>query len=204
MQKSDRTTPQAPARRRRNESASIVPSRYIALLRGINVGGNNIIKMSDLRASFEALGFTEVESYIQSGNVVFCAKPANKAKLEKSIEKELCDRFGCASSVVLVGADELKAAVDQAPAGYGKQPNRYRYDVVFVREPLTTAEVLPQVSAKPGVDTVHAGEHAIYFRRLTSKAAQSHLSKLVQRPVYKFVTIRNWNTATRLLEMASA
>jgi uncharacterized protein (DUF1697 family) len=74
---------------------------------------------------------------------------------------------------------------------------------VFVKEPLTTAEVLPQISAKAGVDTVHAGEQAIYFRRLISKVSQSHLSKLVQRPVYKFVTIRNWNTTTRLLAMAS-
>jgi uncharacterized protein (DUF1697 family) len=176
---------------------------YVALLRGINVGGNNIIKMGDLRLSFEALGFTDVVTYIQSGNVVFCTKTASKARLEKSIEKTLCDRFGCASPVVLVGAEDLEAIVAQAPAGFGKQPNRYRYDVVFVKEPMTTAEVLPQISTKPGVDTVHAGEHAIYSRRLISKASQSHLSKLVQRPVYKFVTIRNWNTTTKLLAMAS-
>jgi uncharacterized protein (DUF1697 family) len=179
-------------------------NRYVALVRGINVGGNNVIKMSDLRTSFEALGFTEVASYIQSGNVLFCTESANKAKLEKSIEKALCDRFGCASSVVLVGAKELKVVVDQAPTGFGKQPDRYRYDVVFVMQPLTTAEILPQISTKLGVDTAHAGEHAIYFRRLISKAAQSHLTKLVQRPVYKFVTIRNWKTTTKLLEMASA
>jgi uncharacterized protein (DUF1697 family) len=177
--------------------------RYIALLRGINVGGNNVITMGDLRLGFEELGFTDVASYIQSGNVLFCTKAASKARLEKSIERALGDRFGCNSPVVLVSADDLKAVVAQAPAGFGKQPNRYRYDVVFVKEPLTTAEVLPQISAKAGVDTVHAGEQAIYFRRLISKASQSHLSKLVQRPVYKFVTIRNWNTTTRLLSMAS-
>jgi uncharacterized protein (DUF1697 family) len=177
--------------------------RYIALLRGINVGGNNVITMGDLRLGFEELGFTDVASYIQSGNVLFCTKAASKARLEKSIERALGDRFGCNSPVVLVSADDLKTVVAQAPAGFGKQPNRYRYDVVFVKEPLTTAEVLPQISAKAGVDTVHAGEQAIYFRRLISKASQSHLSKLVQRPVYKFVTIRNWNTTTKLLSMAS-
>lgn len=177
--------------------------RYIALLRGINVGGNNVITMGDLRLGFEELGFTDVASYIQSGNVLFCTKAASKARLEKSIERALGDRFGCNSPVVLVSAYDLKTVVAQAPAGFGKQPNRYRYDVVFVKEPLTTAEVLPQISAKAGVDTVHAGEQAIYFRRLISKASQSHLSKLVQRPVYKFVTIRNWNTTTRLLSMAS-
>jgi uncharacterized protein (DUF1697 family) len=177
---------------------------YVALLRGINVGGNNLIKMCDLRTCFEDMGFTRTQTYIQSGNVLFCTKAANKSKLEKSIEKALCDRFGCASSVVLVSAEELKKIVAQAPPGFGKEPNRYRYDVVFVKQPLNSAEVLPQISAKPGVDTAHAGEHAIYFRRLISKASQSHLTKLVQRPVYKSVTIRNWNTTTKLLEMASA
>ena len=178
--------------------------RCVALLRGINVGGNNIIKMGDLRLSFENMGFTDVASYIQSGNILFCTKAAGKARLEKSIEKALCERFGCASPVVLVGADDLKGIVAEAPAGFGKQPERYRYDVVFVKEPLTTAEVLAQISTKPGVDTVVAGEQAVYFRRLISKASQSHLPKLVQQPVYKFVTIRNWNTTTRLLAMATA
>ena len=59
---------------------------YVALLRGINVGGNNLIKMADLRESFVELGFSEVRTYIQSGNVVFCAKQKNKAKLTAVIE----------------------------------------------------------------------------------------------------------------------
>jgi uncharacterized protein (DUF1697 family) len=178
-------------------------TRYVALLRGINVGGNNLIKMADLRACFETRGYDKVRTYIQSGNVLFAARSTSKARLEQSIEKELCGRFGYASTVVLVSARELELVVSQAPAKFGKQPRLYRYDVVFVKQPLTTAEVLPQIPTKPGVDAVHAGEHAIYFRRLISKAAQSHLTKLIQRPVYKSVTIRNWNTTTKLLEMAS-
>ena len=178
-------------------------NRHVALLRGINVGGNNIIKMVDLRASFETLGFIEVETYIQSGNVVFSSNPASKTKLTKLIEKALSDAFGYASSVVLVSAKDLQLVVAQAPAGFGKQPDRYRYDVLFVKEPLTTEEALQQVTTKPGVDDANAGEHALYFRRLISKAAQSHLSKLIQRPVYKSITIRNWNTTTKLLAMVS-
>jgi uncharacterized protein (DUF1697 family) len=203
MVKGDGTSRRALSRPSRNAPSPATGGRYVALLRGINVGGNNLIKMADLRSSFESLGFTRVESYIQSGNVVFCTRPANKVKLEKTIERALCNRFGCASSVVLIGADELASVVDQAPDAFGKQPDRYRYDVVFVKRPLTTAEVFPQISAKPGVDTVHSGKYAIYFRRLISKAAQSHLTKLIQRPVYKFITIRNWNTTTKLREMAA-
>jgi uncharacterized protein (DUF1697 family) len=177
--------------------------RHIALLRGINVGGNNIIKMTDLRACFEALGFTEVQTYIQSGNVVFNAGLKEKAKLIDAIEKALDRKFNYESRVVLVSSGELKAVVNQAPARFGKQPDRYRYDVLFVREPLTTAEALQTISLKAGVDQAQAGDHALYFQRLISKATQSHLPKLTQMPMYKLITIRNWNTTTRLLAMVS-
>jgi uncharacterized protein (DUF1697 family) len=176
-------------------------SRYVALLRGINVGGNNVIKMTDLRLSFTDMGFTQVETYIQSGNVVFSSTQTNKARLIEMIEQTLSDAFRYESRVILLSAGELERVVAQAPGGFGKDTGQYRYDVLFVRDPLTTSEAREQVTTKRGVDTAHAGDHALYFRRLISKAAQSHLSKLVQRPAYKHITIRNWNTTTKLLEM---
>lgn len=176
-------------------------TRQVALLRGINVGGNNIIKMLALRESFEAMGHGEVVTYIQSGNVVFTAKSADKAKLTTSIEKALSTTFGYESKIVIVSAKELARVVDEAPPGFGKQPTLYRYDVMFVKEPMTTKEALAQVSAKPGVDDVHAGKHALYFRRLIAKATQSHLSKIVGKPVYKSLTVRNWNTTMKLRAM---
>lgn len=179
-------------------------TRHVALLRGINVGGSNVIRMADLRASFEALGFGDVATYIQSGNVVFSARAGGKAALTATIEKALSNRFRYDSLVVLVSAAELERVVAQAPGGFGSEPKRYRYDVLFVRAPIETREVLAQVTTKPGVDSAHAGEHALYFRRLISRASQSQLAKLIQRPAYKSVTIRNWNTTTRLLAMATA
>jgi uncharacterized protein (DUF1697 family) len=177
--------------------------RHVALLRGINVGGNNIIKMTDLRACFEAQGFTDVKTYIQSGNVVFSAGSNDKVMLIDMIEKALDRAFDYESRVVLVSSRELETVVNQAPARFGKQPERYRYDVLFVRQPLTSAEALRTISTKAGVDQKHAGDHAVYFQRLISKAAQSHLSKLSQQAVYKNITARNWNTTTRLLAMVS-
>ena len=179
------------------------PNRHVALLRGINVGGNRLIKMSDLRDSFEAMGFRDVATYIASGNVLFTpAKPAPKAKLCTKIEKVLGDAFGC-SRIVLVTAPELAEAVAQAPKGFGKDPEKYRYDVAFVKPPLTAAEALPEVPLKPGVDEAWAGDHAIYLRRLAAKASSSHISKLVTRPVYQSLTLRNWNTTTKLLALVS-
>lgn len=179
-------------------------NRYAALLRGINVGGNNLIKMSDLRASFVDMGFSEVETYIQSGNVLFSAKQKNKAKITALIEKALSDRFGYQSRVVVVSGSELERVVAQAPKGFGTDKDLYRYDVLFVKEPLTASELLASLTLTPGVDTADAGDHALYFRRLISKADQSKLAKLGQLAAYKNITIRNWNTTTKLLDMVRA
>jgi len=176
-------------------------NRYVALLRGINVGGNNLIKMLDLRSSFARMGFSDVETYIASGNVVFSSKQSNKAKLTKTIEEALSDAFSYESRVVVVSGSEMERVVTQAPKGFGGDAAQYRYDVLFVREPLTTSEALGDVKPTPGVDTAHAGDHALYFRRLISKAAQSNLNKLVQRASYKNITVRNWNTTMKLFSM---
>lgn len=175
--------------------------RHVALLRGINVGGSNIIKMSDLRLCFETMGLTGVETYIQSGNVVFSTKRLSKTRLTEMIEKVLGERFLYESRVIVVSARELEHIVAQAPKGFGKEPDVYRYDVLFVREPMRAGEAIKEVTINPAVDAAHTGDHALYFRRLISRASQSHLTKLVQRPVYKHITIRNWNTTTRLLQM---
>src|SRR5688572_22484868 len=94
-------------------------NRYIALLRGINVGGNNLIKMLDLRTSFANMGFTDVETYIQSGNVVFSSKQTNKTKLTALIEEALSDAFSYESRVVVVSGSEMERVVAQAPKGFG-------------------------------------------------------------------------------------
>ncbi len=176
-------------------------NRHVALLRGINVGGSNLIKMADLRASFEAMGFADVVTLIQSGNVVFSSKPTTKAKLVANIEAALSARFAVALRVVVVSAAELAVIVDEAPTGFGGRPGEYRYDVLFLKDPLTPQSALAQVTAKPGVDTVDAGRYVLYFRRLIAKATQSQLSRIVQKPVYQSLTIRNWNTTTKLAKL---
>jgi uncharacterized protein (DUF1697 family) len=177
-------------------------SRYVALLRGINVGGSNVIKMADLRACFEELGLEDVATYIQSGNVVFSAPRSSAQGLTAAIERALGAAFDYDSRVVVVSAAELARVVEQAPKGFGSEPATYRYDVLFVRPPLAPAAVLGEIAPKPGVDAAHAGERALYFRRLIAKASQSRLTRLTQRAVYRELTIRNWNTTTKLLALA--
>ena len=174
---------------------------YVALLRGINVGGNNIIKMADLAACFAGLGLHRVRTYIQSGNVIFGADEPAPANLVGLLEGALSGAFNYNSTVVLRSHAAMQAVVAQAPDGFGGEPDVYRYDVIFLKEPLTSAEAMNWVSAKEGVDQINAGDGVLYASRLISRASQSRLAKIVSSPVYRSLTIRNWNTTTKLLHM---
>jgi len=175
--------------------------KYIALLRGINVGGNNIIKMTDLKSCFEAMGFTGVSTYIQSGNVSFFSGERDKAKLTGKIEKELSERFTYSSLIVLKTYVELEAIVAGAPAGFGTSHGEYKYDVMFLREGLSASDLRTQIPLEEGVDQVWAGNGVIYSQRLSSQRTKSRLNKIMETPLYKSMTIRNWNTTTKLLEI---
>lgn len=189
----------------RSHTAQIVDTatmtRYLALLRGINVGGKNLIRMTDLAACFEEQGFREVATYIQSGNVIFDAPGSSAAKLTKEIEAMLREAFGYDASVVLRSEKQLRKVVDEAPRGFGREPARYRYDVLFLKAPLKAPKALAQVPTKEGVDAVHPGPDVLYFSRLVEKASQSRMSRITSMPIYKSMTIRNWNTTTKLLHL---
>lgn len=115
-------------------------TRFLALLRGINVGGNNIIKMTDLKTCFEEMGFTNVVTYIQSGNVLFDSQGNKQIQLTEQIEKTLSACFNYTSKVVLVSQQNLIQLVNNAPEGFGVHPDEYRYDVIFLKPPLTSEE----------------------------------------------------------------
>ena len=157
--------------------------------------------MVALRAAFEGAGFADVTTYIASGNVVFSTPNTPKPKLTLSIEKMLSKTFAYASCVVVISAKELARVIDEIPAQFGSDAARFHYDVIFVKEPVTTAQAIAEVTAHPEVDVVAAGKHALYFRRLKARATSSHLAKIAGRPVYKSLTIRNWNTTQKLAEM---
>ena len=178
--------------------------QYVALLRGINVGGANLIAMSELRACFEAHGFRGVATYIQSGNVLFESADARRAALTLRIEEMLAATFDYQASVVLRTRKQLQDVVSRAPEAFGAQPAKYRYDVIFLKEPLTASTVIKAVLTRQGVDQAHPGRGVLYFSRLISRASQSRLSRLVSLPIYRSMTIRNWNTTTRLLQMMAA
>jgi uncharacterized protein (DUF1697 family) len=189
---------------RNSRSTEAVMNQYVALLRGINVGGKNLIKMTELKDCFEGLGFQNVRTYIQSGNVLFYAAEPNQARLADQIEEALSEAFDYHLRVVVRSNEEMKAIVAHAPKDFGGDPSTYRYNVIFLKEPLTSAEAMQSITTKEGVDQAYAGEGVLYFSNLISKATQSRLSRIVSMPIYQSMTIRNWNTTTKLLKMMEA
>ena len=174
---------------------------HIALLRGINVGGNNKVPMAELREVVASLGHTGVSTYIQSGNVLFTSPDTRQAGLTQRIEEMLAATFGYQATVVVRNRAQMRAVVEHAPKGFGTEPATYRYDAIFLKPPLTSKVAMKSVPTKPGVDEAHAGTGVLYFSRLIEKATQSRLNKIVSSPIYPNVTIRNWNTTTKLLSM---
>jgi len=174
--------------------------RYVALIRGINVGGKNPIKMTELKICCEQQGLREVATYIQSGNVVFTAG-ARSGEIAGRLEAALATRFACRTAVMLRTHEEMETIVGRAPKGFGRQPDKYRYDVIFLGGPLTPKETLAKVATRAGVDQAFAGVGVLYFSRLIAKASQSQLARIMSLPIYKSMTIRNWRTTTTLLQM---
>ncbi|HEV3474724.1 MAG TPA: DUF1697 domain-containing protein [Actinomycetota bacterium] len=174
---------------------------YLALLRGINVGGKNMIKMADLKACFEAGGFADVSTYIASGNVLFRAPRSASGPLARRIERMLTKTFGYQATLVLRSHPQMRAVVEGAPAGFGSSPSKYLSDVFFLKEPLTATSVVKALPTRPGVDELHAGKGVVYSSRLASRATQSRINKVASLPIYRSMTIRSWSTTTKLFQL---
>ena len=174
--------------------------RYVALLRGINVGGANLIPMAALRVSFEACALADVSTYIQSGNVIFSARGTER-QITTRIGKALVAKFGYTGLVLLRSQAQMRDVVAKAPARFGKAPDTYRYDVVFLGSSLVPSAALDTIRTRDGVDEAAAGPGVLYFSRLISRASQSYLPKLASMTIYQQMTVRNWNTTTRILAL---
>ncbi len=175
-------------------------ARYVALLRGINVGGRNKISMADLRGIFEDAGFGNVSTYIQSGNVAFESGGA-RAKLESDIEALLTERLESPPVVVVRSHRQLRGIVDDAPTEFVGRTEDHHRDVVFLKAPLTAQRAMGIVQLRDGVDDAWAGPGVVYFSRLIAQKTKSKMNRIVGTPEYRLMTIRNWATTTQMLTL---
>ena len=175
-------------------------TRYVVLLRGINVGGKNKVPMARLRELLEELGYADVATYIASGNVIL-SSDRSAGQIKREIEQALPRTFQLDSELVAVHVltrAQLQAVIDHKPEGFGDQPGKYHSDAVFLMgiDAATTMEVF---DPRPGVDSVWPGDGVIYSQRLSAQRTKSRLNKIMSSPAYKSMTIRNWATTNALL-----
>jgi uncharacterized protein (DUF1697 family) len=176
--------------------------KYLVLLRGINVGGKNLIPMASLRRVLEGLGFSNVSTYIASGNAVLESNKSADA-IGVQLQEALPGTFRLDDDlirVLVLTRDQLKFIVDNKPQGFGEHPEKYHSDAIFLIG-IDSASVMPLFSPREGVDTIWPGKGVVYSQRLSSQRTKSRLNKIMTTTAYKSMTIRTWSTTTRLLKL---
>ncbi len=174
---------------------------YVALFRGINVGGNHQVRMADLKALHESLGLRDVVPYIQSGNVVFTSDDADMAQLRRHIEESFETRFGFHSEVMVRTSAELQAIIDNNP--FQSQPDKGSKWVVVMflatRPDATAQEALLKTFTGPEELFIIGQEVYIYY---PSGIGRSKLSgSFLEKKLKTAGTARNWNTILQLQKL---
>lgn len=177
---------------------------YIALLRGINVSGQKLIKMAELKLMFEGLGFERVQTYIQSGNVLFESQEIRMELLRSQIEEQIESVFGFQVTVVLRTVQELERVVRDCP---------FRTEDWADGETLYVS-LLAEVPAQPGIDWLlacnsevddyHFADTEVYVFCRQSIRKSMFSNNLLEKKLGVAATTRNWATTRKLLEMGKA
>lgn len=175
---------------------------YIALFRGINVGGNNKVEMKKLKSLLERTGFENVVTYINSGNVIFKKSGGgSEAELARIIEQAVKDEFQLDLKIVVINSNHLDAICREIPADWVKN-DEMRTDVLFLWEKYDYPGVLDIIKYKE-VDKVKYVPGALVWNVREKDYTKSNMVKLVGTDLYRHITIRNVNTVRKLHEMVN-
>jgi uncharacterized protein (DUF1697 family) len=177
-------------------------SAYLLLFRGINVGGKNIIPMASLKSRLKELGFDSIETYIASGNVILQSKK-KPSEIKEIIEKAMPKSFKVEKDelkVLVLTRRQLQSMIDDKPSGFGDFPEKYHSDAIFMMD-IAVQHAISLFKPREGVDTIWPGNGVIYSQRLSALRTKSRLKNIMGTPEYKSMTIRNWRTTTKLLDL---
>lgn len=175
---------------------------YVALLRGINVGGNNKVEMAQLKVVFEALGGIDVRTYINSGNVIFKDERTVKV-LEPLIEAAIEARFGFKVRIVLRDSQNIAMLCKEIPASWTNDTEQ-RTDVLFLWDEVDSADAMKQMVIKPEIENVRYLPGAIIWNIGRQNVARGSGVKIIGTDLYKHMTGRNINTVRKLNQLMQA
>lgn len=178
---------------------------YVALLRGINVGGNNKVVMSELRAQIAAAGFGHVRTYINSGNLLFEAEDqASREDVAQTVEDILAHHYDFPIRLALLTAQDYLAQLDELPDWWHGEVARR--DALFYTRGLDRDHVRERIEAMElGDEAVHFGEHAVFWGKFDEKSflKTAYHKRLLREEFYRQVTIRSGSTVEKIAAMLS-
>lgn len=174
--------------------------RYVALLRGVNVGGRTLVKMATLKTCFEDLGFEDVSTYIASGNVLFETDEDDGAELATSIEAAIERRFELLVRLVVLDQKAYARIVKAIPKPWIGD-DTVRANAAFVRHGTDAKEVVRELAPDPAIEEVKAVDGAILWATRRDSLNRSVMRKLIGGDAYKELTVRNLNTTLKLNDL---
>ncbi len=172
--------------------------KYIALLRGINVGKERRVDMKKLKIIFESLGCINVSTYINSGNIIFESK-GNKKNILKKIEDSLKKEFDFEIPTLVKTEKEMKKIADNIPAKWQNNSSQ-RSDVAYLFPEIDSQKTIDNLPVKKEFIDIRYIKGAIYWNIDRNNYNKSHLNKIISHKLYQFMTVRNVNTARYLAE----
>ena len=173
---------------------------YVALLRGINVGGHALVSMKELKTCVEQLGFQEVSTYINSGNIIFKDSRADIPKLTKLIESGITAHCKMEIRVVVKSRNDLAAICRKMPREWVTD-QVMRTDVMFLWDEVDTPEMIATIPTNPKVDRLIHVKGALIWNITRKDYGKSKVPKMIGTKLYKNMTARNANTTRKLLEL---
>jgi len=172
---------------------------YVALLRGINVGGKAKIEMSRLKSLFESKGCESVISYINSGNVIFSDERSAK-KLIPLIEQSIAQEFGLNIRIVLRDLANIKKLCDEIPSAWTNDTQQ-KTDVLFLWNEIDNEDILKKIIINPELENVRYISGALIWNIGRQNVTKGNGVKLVKTDLYKHMTVRNINTVRKLYKL---
>jgi uncharacterized protein (DUF1697 family) len=173
---------------------------YVALLRGINVGGKAKVDMKHLKTLFEQLGFDRVKTYINSGNVIFASSIIDPSEIHQLIEAGIIKQFGLSVPVVIRDLPSMEQITQALPDSWTNDQTM-KCDVMFLWPAIDSPDILKQMPHKPDIEDVLYVPGALFWRIDRDKVNKGQMLKIIGTDIYKQMTIRNCNTVRKLMDL---
>jgi uncharacterized protein (DUF1697 family) len=170
---------------------------YVALLRGINVGGR-IVKMTELKDCFEKANYINVSTILQSGNVIFKSNEVDLELIRHKLETAVISQFNYPAKIFIFRQDSLQLLVSKYP--FNDSDENYQYYIIFLRSGLVESLLFYRDKLDPNIEEIAGGNDVVYWKVQKGMSVKSAFSQFLIKSEFKdFNTIRNINTVMRLV-----